>query len=96
MLPIIPGSAAAAFDANFDNVLATEFNHSFNLLRGPVEGGPVVDGPPPPRPVKLRTKVDIVRPIAVKILAKVIPCSRKSVLKREASDVSSFRMESIV
>ena len=94
MEPMMPGKATAAWPANFartrPRLCRCFLTHS---LSPPLsDGAGVGDGVDPPPPVSARTTVDIAIPIAVRMLAIVMPCSRKSVRMRSASVVSSFRI----
>ena len=71
---MMPGSTAAAFPANLARTQARDnkafLTHSF---KPPLpEGGAGVGAPPPP-PVSASTRVEMVIPSAVNILAKVTP-----------------------
>ena len=90
--PMIPGRAAAALPAKLARARLRAcrcfFIHSFKLL---VPGGlGAGTGALPPPPVSASTSVEIAMPIAVRIDAIVIPCSRKRVRMRSASVVSSW------
>ena len=89
--PMIPGRAAAALPAKLARARPRAcrcfFTHSFKpLLSGCLEAG---TGALPP--VSASTSVEIAMPIAVRIDANGIPCSRSRVRMRSASVVSSWR-----
>ena len=91
--PMIPGRAAATLPAKLarahPRACMCFFSHSFNpLLSGGLEAGAGALSPPP---VSASTRVEIAMPIAVRIDAIVIPCSRNRVRMRSASVVSSWR-----
>ena len=91
--PMVPGRAAAALPAKLARARPRAcrciFTHSFKpLLSGGLGAGA---GALPPRPVSASTSVEIARPIAVRIDAMVMPCSRNRVRMRSASVVSSWR-----
>ena len=81
--PTMPGKAAAALPAKLARARPRAcrcfFIHSLTppLSDGLGAGNGV---PPAPPPVRARTRVLIAMPIAVRIDAMVMPCSRKSVL----------------
>ena len=90
--PMIPGRAAAALPAKLARARPRAcrcfFTHS---LTPPLSGGlGVGDGTGAlAPPVSASTSVEIAMPIAVRIDAMVMPCSRKSVRIRSASVLSS-------
>ena len=91
--PMIPGRAAAALTAKLARARPRAcrcfFAHSFKpLLSGGLGAG---TGALPPPPVSASTSVEIAMPMAVRIDAMVIPCSRNRVQMRSASVVSSWR-----
>ena len=91
--PMIPGRAAAALPAKLARVRPRAcrcfFTHSFKpLVRFCLGAG---TGALPPPPVSASISVEIAMPIAVRIDAMVIPCSRNRVRMRSASVVSSWR-----
>ena len=91
--PTMPGRAAAALPAKLARARPRAckcfLTHSFKpLLLEDGFGGGV--GVIPPPPVSASTRVEIAIPIAVRIDAMVIPCSRKRVRMRLASVVSSL------
>ena len=91
--PLIPGRAAAALPAKLARARPRAcrcfFTHSFTpLLSGCFGAG---TGALPPPPVSASTSVETAMPIAVRIDAMVIPCSRNRVRMRSASVVSSWR-----
>ena len=94
--PIIPGKAAAALPASLARILP-RLRRCFLIhsLAPPLPGGcggvGVGAAPPPEPPVRARTSVDIVIPSAVRIVAIVMPCSRKSVRMRSPRVLFSCR-----
>ena len=91
--PKIPGRAAAALPAKLPRARPRActclLTHSFKpLLSGGLGAGA---GTLPPPPVSASTRVEIAMPMAVRIDAMVIPCSRNRVRMRSASVVSSWR-----
>ena len=71
-------------------------NHGWLAPRGATCPGGKINwdtgtGALPPPPVSASTSVEIAMPIAVRIDAMVIPCSRNRVRMRSASVVSSWR-----
>ena len=89
MLPMMAGSASAAFPACLARARAKDckafLTHSF---KPPLSKGGAGVGVPPPPPVSASTRVEMVTPSAVSMLAMVILCSRNSVRIRSASVVS--------
>ena len=100
MLPMIPGSAAAALPASLAKTRPRAWSVFLAHFRRPPlsdgagggDGGVTV----PPPPVNARTSVLIAMPTAVRMLTRVTPCSRKRVLTRSANVVSSFNTLPIV
>ena len=97
--PMIPGRAAAALPANLARARPRAcrcfFTHS--LTPSLSDGFGAGDGvPPAPPPVTTRTRVLIAMPIAVRMLATVIPCSQKRVRICSASILSSWRSRLMV
>ena len=91
--PMIPGRAAAALPAKLARARPRAcrcfFTHSFKpLLSGCLGAG---TGALPPPPVSASTRVEIAMPVALRIDAIVIACSRNRVRMRSASVVSSWR-----
>ena len=92
----MPGRAAVALPAKLawarPRACRCFLTHS---LKPPLSDGlgacDGTSGPLPPPPLSASTGVDIVMPIAVRIDAVVIPCSRKMVRMHFASIVSSWR-----
>ena len=80
--PMIPGSAAAALPANLARTRLRACKcfliHSFKPPLSDGLGAGAGMGALPPPPVKASTIVLIAMPIAVRVDAMVIPCSRKS------------------
>ena len=101
MLPMIPGRAAAALPANLARSRPRLFRCFLTHSRRPPlsdgtgggDGGVTV---PPPPPVNARTSVLIAIPIAVRMLTRVTPCSRKRVRTRSASVLSPSRTRVMV
>ena len=93
--PMMPGRAAAALPANLARARPRAcrcfFTHSLSGGFGAGDGVP-----PAPPPVTARTRVLIAMPIAVRMPAVVIPCSRKRVRIRSASVLSSWRSRLMV
>ena len=91
--PMIPGRAAAALPAKLARARPRAcrcfFTHSFKPLLS--DGLGAGTGALPPPPVSASTSVEIAMPMAVRIDAMVIPCSRNRVQMRSASVVSSWR-----
>ena len=89
MLPMIPGSAAAAFPASWASIRPRAckcfFAHSLRpaLSAGGVGVG-VTGATAAPPPVRASTRVEIAIPIAVKIDTIVTPRSRNRALTRSA------------
>ena len=97
--PMIPGRAAAALPAKLTRARPRACRCFFiHSLTPPLSDGfGAGDGvPPAPPPVTPRTRVLIAMPIAVRMLAMVMPCSRKSVRIRSASVLSSWRSRPMV
>ena len=90
---MIPDRAAAALPAKLARARPRAcrcfFTHSFKLLFSGCLGAGT--GALPPPPVSASTSVEIAMPIAVRIDAMVIPCSRNRVRMHSASVVSSWR-----
>ena len=91
--PMIPGRVAAALPAKLARARPRAcrciFTRSLKpLLSGGMGAG---TGALPPPPVSASTSVEIAMPMAVKIDAMVIPCSRNRVRMLSASVVSSWR-----
>ena len=85
--PMIPGRAAAALPAKLARARPRAFRCFFKpLLSGGLGAGA---GVLPPPPVSASTRVEIAMPIAVRIDAIVIPCSRNRVRMLSANVVSS-------
>ena len=101
ILPIMVGSMAKAFDANFPSNLARAvrffFTHRFTVF-GSLEGGfPLPEPPPIPKAfLIINIIVLIVIPVAVKTAIIVIPCSRNRVFIRSFKLVSPSKTFSIV
>ena len=87
-----PGRAAAALPAKLARTRPRAyrcFSPSFKpLLSGGLGAGA---GALPPPPASASIRVEIARPIAVRIDAMVIPCSQNRVRMRSANVVSSWR-----
>ena len=88
--PMIPGRAAAALHAKLPRASSRAcrclLTHFFKpLLSGGLRAGA---GALPPPPVSASTRVEIAMPMAVRIDAMVIPCSRNRVQMRSDSVVS--------
>ena len=96
MEPIMPGRAADAFPASFAR-RRPRLCRCFltQSLSPPLSDGGAAGAEPPP-PVRASTRVLMMNPRAVRMLASVTPCSRKRVRMRSASVVSSFRTQLIV
>ena len=96
MLPMIPGSAAAAFPASWASIRprACRFFFAHSLRPALSAGGAGVGATGATAalpPVRASTRVEIAIPIAVKIDAIVTPCSRNRVLTRSARVVFSSK-----
>ena len=94
--PMMPGRAAAALSAKLARARPRACRCFFISLTPPLSDDlGAGDGvPPAPPPVRARTTVLIAMPIALRMLAIVIPCSRKRV--RSASVLSSWRSRLMV
>ena len=93
ILPMLSGRAAAALPANLPRARPRActclLTHSFKpLFSGGLGAGA---GAFPPPLVSASTRVEIAIPMAVRIDAMVIPCSRNRVRMRSANVVSSWR-----
>ena len=90
--PMMPGRAAAALPAKLararPRVCRCFVIHSTPPLSDGFGAG---DGVPPAPPVTARTRVLIAMPIAVRMLAMVMPCLRTSVRIHSANILSSWR-----
>ena len=91
--PMIPGKAAAALPAKLARARPRACRCFFTYSFKPLWSGGLRAGTSalPPPPVSACTSVEIAMPIAVRIDAMVIPCSRNWVRMRSASVVSSWR-----
>ena len=99
MDPMIPGRAAAALPAKLARARPRACRcFLIHSLTPPLSDGyGASDGvPPAPPSVTARTRVLIAMPIAVRMLAIVIPCSRKRVRILSANVLSSWRSRLMV
>ena len=96
--PMIPGRATVVLPAKLARARPRACRCFIHSLTPPLSDSfGAGDGvPPAPPPVTARTRVLIAMPIAVRMLAMVMPCSWKSVWIHSASVLSSWRSRLMV